>query len=670
MSATARPFTARDLASLERVSTPALSPDRRHVAYVVRSTDWEKNRGSIALFILNLDGGAPLTVSSGERGAPNPVFSHDGRWLYFISSKSGSAQVWRYSIDGAARQQLTSFPVDVGGFGLQPDERGLILAADVYPTCPTLACTKERDEARAKVRGSAVEIKQGQPRGFDHYLDQKFWSLFAMDFAGGGAPADARPIMRGFRADVPADGDMRSVVLSRDGKLVYFVSADPLIDPGGQAFTRIYETPLDGAGRPRVLIEQSATSVFAPAMAPDGKSLAFLAVSAPVFTGGSAAVRLLDLTTGRTREIVRAAADAEYDQLAWASDGRALLATTQELGSRPLYRIEASSGVRAKIGGGSISYFDSAPGLVAFVREGGDSPPQLYLLDGVRERQLTHSSAIILAETELTSSEQFSFKGWNGDTVHGYVTKPYGFSENQRFPVAFLIHGGPQGSFGNAWSYRWNPQVWAGMGYAVVAIDFHGSTGYGSKFSNAIIGHWGDRPLEDLRKGWAAAQSRYSWLDGGRACAIGGSYGGYMINWMASQWNDPWKCFITHAGIFDLRSQAQAMDLGSFMDVQVGSAPVNSRRSNPADFASKWKKPILVIHGGTDFRVPTEQGISAYNAARRSGVTTELAIFPDENHWILKPENSVQWYALVQAWMDRWTGGPHVRPFIAREGKR
>jgi acylaminoacyl-peptidase len=280
-------------------------------------------------------------------------------------------------------------------------------------------------------------------------------------------------------------------------------------------------------------------------------------------------------------------------------------------------------------------------------------------------RQLTRANAAALAQTPLSPSEQFSFPGWNGETVYGYVTKPYGYVEGRKYPVAFLIHGGPQGSFGNAWSYRWNPQVWAGMGYAVVAVDFHGSLGYGEKFAQSITGHWGDRPLEDLQKGWAAALQRYPYLDGNRACALGGSYGGYMIDWIASQWNEPWKCLVDHAGVFDVRSQAWVMDALDFINVQFGSTPnvADWERFNPAAYSSRWKKPILVIHGGRDFRVPTEQGIGAYNAARRAGVPTELVIFPDENHWVLKPQNSVQWYRVVQEWLDRWTG--NASPAVA-----
>lgn len=284
-SAAARPFTAKDLASLDRVSSPAISPEGRYVAFGVRTTDWDGNKGVNALKIVDLNGDTakPLVLLSGEKGGSGPRWSPDGRWLYFISGKSGSAQVWRSTPDGSVRQQLTSFPIDVAAFRLAPDMRTMFVAADVYPNCTTVACTKERDDAKAKGKGSGIEIKSGQPRWFDDYLDDKFLSLFRVDLGQPGSPADARPIVRNFAADVPADGDIGSVAVSNDGRTVYFASYDPAVDPGGQAFSRIYAVPADGSGSPRELVARAGTSFSSPALSPDGRSLAYLAVTAPAF---------------------------------------------------------------------------------------------------------------------------------------------------------------------------------------------------------------------------------------------------------------------------------------------------------------------------------------------------------------------------------------------------
>jgi dipeptidyl aminopeptidase/acylaminoacyl peptidase len=227
--------------------------------------------------------------------------------------------------------------------------------------------------------------------------------------------------------------------------------------------------------------------------------------------------------------------------------------------------------------------------------------------------------------------------------------------------VAFLIHGGPHGSFGNAWSYRWNPQVWAGMGYAVVMVDFHGSSGYGEAFAKSIVGHWGDRPLDDLQKGWAYALSHYGFLDGDRACALGGSYGGFMVAWIAGNWAKPWKCLVDHDGVFDIRLMSYSTDIPGFQQAQNDAPtwvqPDAVERFNPVDHVAEWTRPILIVHGGRDDRVPLDQGMGAYGAAQLRHVPSQLLYFPDENHWVLKPQNSVEWYATVEAWMKRWLGG-------------
>ena len=660
--AAARPFTARDLAMLDRVSSPKISADGRYVAYVVRSTDWDGNRGVSALHLVDLRGNTtrPLVLVSGEKAAPSPAWSTDGAWLYFLSSKSGSSQVWRARPDGSARQQLTAFPVDVGGFTVAPDGRTLITAVDVYPDCPTFACTKDRDDAVTKQKASGILVKSGHSRFWDSYTDDKRLGIYRVALGQQGAPAEAAAIVRDFPADVPSDGSIASLVVSRDGRTVYFSSSDPAVEPTGpDAFSRIYRVPLDGSAAPTVLLGRAGAAFGTPALSPDGGRLAYLAVTQPFLTYGRTAIMVMDLKSGRSSEIAPKL-DAALNTIAWSPDGRGLLATAEERGQVKLQRIDLANGqVTSLTTDGTVSAFDSASGTTVFVRESLESPQQLFVQQGAGPaRQLTRAGAAVLAQTPLSPSEQFSFAGWNGETVYGYVTRPHGYVEGRKYPVAFIIHGGPHGSFGNAWSYRWNPQVWAGMGYAVVSVDFHGSSGYGEQFGRSIIGHWGDRPLEDLQKGWASALARYAYLDGNRACALGGSYGGYMVAWIASQWNEPWKCLVNHAGVFDVRSMAWTMDFTNFIDAQFGSVRDirEWEKFNPAAFADRWKKPMLVIHGGRDFRVPTEQGIAAHNAARRAGVPTQLLIFPDENHWVLKPQNSVQWYRVVEDWLDRWTG--------------
>ena len=265
-----------------------------------------------------------------------------------------------------------------------------------------------------------------------------------------------------------------------------------------------------------------------------------------------------------------------------------------------------------------------------------------------------------LKEKAFGAYEQFSFPGWNNETVHGYVLKPANYEEGRKYPVAFLVHGGPQGSFGDAWSYRWNPQTYAGAGYAVVMIDFHGSTGYGQAFTDAINQHWGDRPLEDLQKGWAFALSKYAFLDGARAAALGASYGGFMMNWIAGNWPDAFKCLVSHCGIFDTRAMGYSTEELWFTDWENGGSvfakPENYEAFNPMLHVAQWRAPMLVIHGDKDFRVPLTQGIGTFTACQSKGIESKYLRFPDENHWVLKPQNSKQWHDTVFGWLEQHIG--------------
>ena len=279
-------------------------------------------------------------------------------------------------------------------------------------------------------------------------------------------------------------------------------------------------------------------------------------------------------------------------------------------------------------------------------------------LDGSDVRPITQVNAKKLALASMGDFEQFSFPGWNGETVYGFVVQPANFDKSKKYPVAFLIHGGPQGSFGNHFHYRWNPQVYAGAGFAAVFIDFHGSTGYGQAFTDAIRGDWGGKPYEDLIKGLDFALGKYTYLDNDKVVALGASYGGYMINWIAGQ-TDRFKALVCHDGNLDERMAYFDTEELWFPEWEHGGtpweAPAGYAKHNPIDFLAKWKTPMLVIHGGLDYRVVDTQGISTFTALQRMGIPSQFLYFPDENHWVLKPANSKQWHATVLAWIQRWT---------------
>ena len=373
------------------------------------------------------------------------------------------------------------------------------------------------------------------------------------------------------------------------------------------------------------------------------------------------ALMALDLASGKSREL-DPLWDASADGIKLSADGKSLYTTAMELGEHPLFRFDIAAGQATRVAGdGSVSAFDLVGDTLVFTRNRMDSPDVLFAAraDGSAVRRISENNVERLKDIAFGSFEQFRFPGWNGETVHGYVVKPANYEPGRKYPVAFLIHGGPQGSFGNGWSYRWNPQTYAGQGFAVVMIDFHGSVGYGQAFTDSISGHWGDRPLEDLQKGWAAALSKYDFLDGDRACALGASYGGYMVNWIAGNWSQPWKCLVSHDGIFDTRMMAYSTEELWFAEWENGGMAWEQaeaiERFNPVNHVDKWRVPMLVVHGALDYRIPDEQGIAVFTAAQRRGIESRLLHFPDENHWVLKPQNSVLWHDTVNDWLKRWT---------------
>lgn len=665
--AAARPFTAKDLATLDRVSDPKLSPDGRWIAYNQRSTDWDNNRGLNALYLLDRSGQSPAVKLTGDEKSPtSPRWAADGT-VYFLSGKSGSQQLWHRDHVGRL-MQMTAFPVDIGPYSLAPDARSAVVAINVRPDCDTLICTEAADDAKAKTKATGQLFAEGgQIRFWDTYDDGKRLNLFWVALDGAGAPAEAVPLMKGWRADVPdkLNGDDKAFAVSRDGRTVYFESRDPSFAQGDGSPSILWTVPADGSTAPKRVNPASTTSDSRPTLSPDGRTLAFLARTHDL-SYSRTTLMALSLETGRVREVVPNS-DLALRKILWSGDGRTILAAGDARGQGPLYVIDAASGhQRLLVADNDVLDFDVAGSATVYAGDSLTSPGQLYDLSSGTPRALTSVGKEVFAAAPMAPAEQFSFPGWNGETVHGYLIKPQGFVPGRKYPVAFVIHGGPHGSSGNSWSYRWNPQLFASMGYAVVEIDFHGSSSYGEAFGRSILGHWGDRPLEDLQKGWAYALSRYDWLDGNRACALGGSYGGYMVNWIAGNWQAPWKCLVNHDGVFDGRVMAYSTDIPAFSEGQyrgLSALPGDTaQRFDPSDFVDKWTVPMLVIHSARDYRVPMDQGIATVHALQRMKVPHQLLYFPDENHWVLKPQNSVQWYATVEAWLARWTGGAKPTP--------
>jgi dipeptidyl aminopeptidase/acylaminoacyl peptidase len=658
-----KPFSIDDLVRLARISEPALSPDGRHVVYTMRETDMEANKGRTDLWQVEVGvpEARPLRLTQHEANDSSARWSPDGKRIYFLSTRSGSSQVWRLERSGGEAMQVTKLPLDVGAFDVSPRGDRLLLSMEIFPDCADLDCTAKRVAESEKAKSSGKTFDRVFVRHWDSWMDGRQATLYSIGLdAQGSVTGNPVSLTGKLDADVPSRpfGGAEEFSFSPDGAKVLFAAR---LKGKGESWSTnfdVYEVPTDGSAAPRNLTDHNEAWDTQPAISPDGRRLAWLAMSRPTYEADRFELKLRDLQSGETRSVTRDW-DHSIGAFAFSRDGKRVIANADRLGQHALFAIDLKSGkATTLVEQGQVTEFDVGAQRVVYALASLGGPVDLYSVagSGGKSARITQVNKELLDQRLLGAYEQFTFSGWNGETVHGYVMKPAQFSDGQKYPVAMIVHGGPQVSFGNGWSYRWNPQVYAGAGYGVVFIDFHGSPGYGQAFTDSINQDWGGKPLEDLKKGLAAATAKYGWLDGERACALGASYGGFMMNWIAGNWNDGFRCLVNHAGIFDQRSMGYMTEELWFTEWEFGGTvfarPQGYEKHNPLNHVNNWKTPMLVTAGQLDYRVPYAQSIAAFNALQRRGIESRLLIFPNENHWVLKPHNSVQWHEEVLGWLD------------------
>ncbi len=655
----AKPFTAQDLVTLKRISDPRISPDGKSVLYALRETNMAANKGETALWLMDIDGKNARRITS--VGANTGRFSADGKAVYFLSSRSGSSQLWRLPLSGGEAQQASNLSLDVGSYALAPDGKSVALSLAIFAECAAdLACSKARMDKTAARKTTGTLHDSLFIRHWDSWKDGTRNQLFVADL-NESSFTNVRLISQGIDGDVPSKpfGDDSEFSFSPDSKtLIFGVRIAGKTEPWSTNFD-LYQAPSDASSKPINLTADNLAWDSTPVFSSDGKTLYYRAMSRPGFEADRFKIMARELSSGKTRQIA-SDWDRSPDSLALSADGKTLYTHTDNLGQRQLFAIAVKTGAAQIISGdGAVSGFSIGSKQVVFARDDLDSPADLYRtgLSGGAVQQLTQVNAGALASMQFGSFEQFTFKGFNDETVYGWIVKPVDFDPAKRYPVAYLIHGGPQGSFGNQFHYRWNPQTYTGQGWVAVMVDFHGSTGYGQAFTDSISGDWGGKPLEDLQKGLTEVGKRFAFADINNACALGGSYGGYMTNWIAGAWPKQFKCLVTHAGIFDKRFMSYSTEELWFDEWEnqglAWEKAADIEKDNPVNKVADWQSPMLVIHGMLDFRVPFEQGISAFTLLQRRGIDSQFLWFPDENHWILKPENSIQWHESVNNWLHK-----------------
>ena len=665
--ATARPMTAEDLATLKRMGSVAVSPDEKWAVFDVTETDPESYARSSALYLLALDKSeaAPVRiVDQPDKSEHSPAFAADGS-LYYLSDASGSEQLWHSGISSAGTtgkpERASDLKADIAGFKLSPDGEKIALWGDIARDCQTFGCD---------AGGNRAEPGPGTGREYDE-LFVRHWSswetpgnysrVFAFDLkdskiAGNGTALDGDLV-----GDSPSKpfggGEEIAWVPGEDGLFFVLRTADR--NEPKSTNLDLYGAKADGTEILNQTDDNEATDTL-PAFSSDGEWLAWAAMARPGYEADRLVVKLRKKGSGEDDAIALTKDwDRSVGSIVWAPDDATLIVTAQDVLDHPAFSVDVKTGKVTRLTGqGNVgTTIPLQDGSLIYTMNSVQLPTDLYqrAADGT-VTQLTNINGRELAEIDSVDVQRFNFAGAGGDRVWGQIIKPAGATG--KLPMAFLVHGGPQGSFGNIWSTRWNPKVMAAQGYAAVTIDFHGSVGYGQEFTDSINQDWGGKPLEDLKLGYAAAIQTDPQIDGERSCALGGSYGGYMMNWIAGNWPDRFDCLINHAGIFDLRSFAFSTEELWFDQWDHGGVwwkRADPEKWNPVNQIANWQTPTLFIHGEKDFRIPYTQSIMPFTVSQEMDIPSKLLIFPDENHWVLKGKNSVQWYRTVFDWMAKWT---------------
>ncbi|MGB7463525.1 MAG: S9 family peptidase [Candidatus Acidiferrum sp.] len=652
------PLAFDDLIKLHRISAPEVSPDGKWVAYGISTPDMETNRGVGNIWLVGTSGGDAIQLTqSGKDSAPS--WSPDGKTLAFLSERDGTSQVYVISMEGGEAKKLTTLSTGADLFKWSPDGKSIAFTSGVYVDCKDDACNKKRDEEKEKSKVKAHVAEHLLYRHWDHWSEGKRSHLFIQ-------PVEATPAAHDLTEaadyDVPPDqrGGDTDLNFSPDSKEICYTAVTDKME-ATSTNGDLFLVPVTGGEPKRITTNQGFDGN--PVYSPDGKYIAYHAQMTPGYEADRWQVMLYNRQAGQS-ENISASFDRSAGELSWSPDSKTIYFLAENETLQPIYAMEPRAGATPKklLDGYNAAYSFSGDGKILVTeRTSLTMPGELFVAaaDGSGLKQLTHANDSILASVEMNAPETFWFEGAEATRVQAMIIRPPQSVPTKKYPMLVLLHGGPQTMWSIAWGYRWNAQLFSGAGYVTLMINRRGSTGYGQKFTDQITADWGGRAYVDVMKGIDAAILKYPYIDKTKMAAAGGSYGGYMADWLATH-TDRFKAIVSHAGVYDKVSMYATEELWFEEHDSQGTpwtAPENYKKWSPSTYAAdlgKYKTPTLVVAGERDYRVPYTQSLEFFSALQRQGVPSKLVVFPDEGHWVLKPQNSQFWYKTFLDWLAEY----------------
>jgi dipeptidyl aminopeptidase/acylaminoacyl peptidase len=655
VAAEKKPLTADDMWAVQRVGTPALSPDGRTVAYTVSVYDMEENRANGDIWVVPLAGGAPRRLTTNKASDGSPAWSPDGKRLAFTSKRDDDKvnQLYVIPLDGGEAERVTEMPIGISNPQWLPDGKRIAFVSHVIAGAESPADTKKALEAREKNKVKARVTENRLFRFWDRWLtDNEFPHIFIVDVE----TKKVTDLLPGSKRLFDLQEGTGHFDVSPDGKWIAF-EANSTPEPYRTLNSDVFLVPTSG-GDVKNLTASNPASDGEPVFSPDGKKIAYgIELKADGWPDWTR-LAVMD-TAGGSRQVLTEPMDISASGWTWSGDGRTIVFHAESRARTNLYAIPAGGGTAKEIhhGGTTAGAEISPDGRVVFQLHGLTRPPELAVvsLDGSGHRALTHANDELASRIDWGKVEDVTFEGAAGDTVQMFVVYPPRFDARKKYPLVHMVHGGPVGTFGDAFSFRWNPQAFAAPGYIVPMVNFHGSSSFGQKWVESILGAHPDKPFTDVIKATDFLIAKGS-VDEKRMAAAGGSYGGFLVNWIEGH-TDRFRALVSHAGVYSLLGQS-ASDAYYGRQHSYGGTPFtnleNIERWSPDRFAKNFNTPMLVLHGERDFRVPVTQGLALYGVLTTKGVPARLVYYPDENHWVLKGQNSKHWYGEVLGWLARW----------------